>query len=141
MARLTGPAGQFEAEVRPTGHRRLRARFAGRGDLRASSSRVSLLRVRAVVGLVRPATRGSAGRPVRIRGKVAPLRRRVYLVLDRRRATGWRRVGVGLVRARRGRFAAAFVPAVRGLYRFTVVAKAGVGSDRGASRPQRVLVR
>jgi hypothetical protein len=90
---------------------------------------------------VRPPTRGLAGRRLGIRGTVAPNRRRVYLVVDRRGARGWRRALVGLVRARRGRFATSFAPLGRGLYRFTVVAKAGVASDRGQSRPQRVLVR
>jgi hypothetical protein len=137
----TGPAGEFQAEVRPTSHRRLRARFAGRGDLRGSSSRAALLRLRAAVALTRRPTRGSPGRRVPVRGTVNPSRRRAYLVLELRRGTGWRRLGVTVLRVRRGRFSWYFLPAGRGLYRFRVVAKAGRGSDRGQSRLQQVLVR
>jgi hypothetical protein len=137
----TGPAGEFQAALRSTAHRRLRARFPGRGDLRPSSSRAALLRVQAVVALRRPPSRGRRLRRVPVRGSVTPSRGRVYLVLELRRGAGWRRLGVTVVRVRRGRFSAWFVPASRGLYRFRVVAKAGRSSDRGESGPRLVQVR
>jgi hypothetical protein len=137
----TGSAGEFRASLRSTTHRRLRARFPGRGDLRASNSRSALLRIRALVALRRPPTRGLRFRRVTVGGSVIPSRRRVYLVLELRRGAGWRRLGVTVWRARRGRFSAWFVPASRGLYRFRIVAKAGRSSDRGESGPRLVRVR
>jgi hypothetical protein len=137
----TGPAGEFRATLRSTAHRRLRARFPGRGDLRPSSSRAASLRIQALVALRRPPTRGRRFRRVAVGGSVIPSRRRVYLVLELRSGAGWRRLGVTVVRARRGRFSARFVPASRGLYRFRVVAKAGRSSDRGDSGPRVVRVR
>jgi N-acetylmuramoyl-L-alanine amidase len=137
----TGPSGTFQAALRTTGHRRMRARFPGRGDLRPSSSRAAVLRVRAAVALRRPPARGRRFQRIPVRGTVAPLRRRVFLVLELRRGAAWRRLGVTTLRVRGGRFGGFFVPASRGLYRFRVVATAGRSSDRGQSPPQLVLVR
>jgi hypothetical protein len=137
----TGSAGEFQAELHPTANRRVRVRFAGRGDLRATTTRPSLLRVSPLVRLRRPPSRGRPLRLVPVRGTVAPTRRRVYLVLDLRRGSGWRRLGVSVARVRAGRFSTFFVPAGRGLYRFRVVAKAGTLTDRGQSPPRLVRVR
>jgi hypothetical protein len=138
----TGSTGSFQAALRTTGHRRLRARFPGRGDLRPSSSRAALLRVQALVALRRTPARAQRGQRIPVRGSVAPSsRRRVFLVRELRRAAGWRRLGVTILRVRAGRFNGFFVPSSRGLYRFRVVAKAGRASDRGASPAQLTLVR
>jgi len=137
----TGVAGEFRAELRSTANRRLRVRFAGRGDLRAATSRPALLRVSPLITLRRPPSRGWRGRPVPVRGTVRPSRRRVYLVLELRRGAGWRRLGVRVARVRSGRFRTYFVPGGRGVYRFRVVAKAGSITDRGASTPRLVRVR
>jgi hypothetical protein len=136
----TGGAGEFRAELRPTANRRVRVRFLGRGDLRASGSRPSLLRVSPLITLRRPPSRGRLFRPVPVRGSVVPSRRRVYLVLELRRGRGWRRLGVRTARVRAGRFSTFFVPASRGLYRFRVVAKAGTITDRGQTSRRVVRV-
>jgi hypothetical protein len=137
----TGGAGEFQAELRPTANRRMRVRFAGRGDLRAATSRPALLRVSPLVTLRRPPSRGRRFGRVPVRGAVAPARRRVHLVLEIRRGSGWRRLGVSVARVRAGRFSTFFVPAARGLYRFRVVAKAGSLTGRGQSLPRLVRVR
>jgi hypothetical protein len=136
----TGAAGEFQADLRPTANRRVRARFGGRGDLRAAGSRAALLRVSPLITLRRPPSRGRPLRRVAVRGTIAPTRRRVYLVLELRRGTGWRRLGVTVVRVRAGRFSTFFVPAGRGLYRFRLVARAGTLTDRGQTPPRQVRV-
>jgi hypothetical protein len=137
----TGATGEFQGDLRATANRRLRVRFAGRGDLRAAASRAALLRVSPLIALRRPPGRGRRLRPVPVRGTVKPSRRRVYLVLELRRGTAWRRVGTRVTRVRAGRFSTYFTPAGRGVYRFRIVAKAGRVTGRGATPPRIVRVR
>jgi hypothetical protein len=137
---VTAPDGGFSTSLRPRITRFLRARFPGRADLLPSASPRRLLAVRPIVRLTRPPTRGVRGRRVRIRGTVAPAKRRLFLVLQQRRAGRFRTVGVKAVRVRRGRFSTSFIPAGNGAYRFHLVARADAVTVRARSTRQLVAI-
>ena len=67
-------------------------------------------------------------------GTVAPRKRFVHLVLQQRIDGRYRRVGVRRVRARRGRFSSSFVPAFAARYRYFVVVKPDLDTDRAVSQ-------
>ena len=136
----TGPTGTFEAALKPKAKSRIRARFQGRSGLRASSSRSSTLRVRALVTLTRAPLTGVAGVRVRVRGKVSPAKRLVWMIVRRQRGGVWQLRGEKILRVRRGRFAGSFRPARAGSYRVYVVARADKVTDRGRSRAHGVTV-
>ena len=57
-------------------------------------------------------------------------------MLEQRIRGSWKRVGVRAVRARKGSFKGSFVPAYRARYRYSVVARPDLDTDRGASEPR-----
>jgi hypothetical protein len=134
----TDPEGSFTTPLKPRKRMYVRARFASGPELRGSRSPQLLLRLRPQLTLSRPATRGRRGVKVPVGGRVAPRKRTVYIVLEQRIRGAWKRVGVRAVRARQGRFSGFFVPGFRARYRYTVVARADLDTDRGASQ-ERVL--
>jgi hypothetical protein len=77
---------------------------------------------------------------VRVSGTVTPRKRRVHLVLQQRKGTRWKRVGVSAWRVRKGRFRVSFVPASTGRYRYYLVAKGDHKTDRGSSKATVVRV-
>jgi N-acetylmuramoyl-L-alanine amidase len=135
----TGADGAFSTELKPRLRMYVRVRYAGRSGLRSSTSPRLLLRVQPLVTLDRPARRGAVGTEVPLTGSVAPRKRTMVLVVQRRVGGRYRKAGARTVRARRGRFATSFVPARSGVYRYYVVAKADLDTDRGAS--ERVTLR
>ena len=137
----TAADGTFATAVKPRVNVEVRVRFPGGAGLRASSARAASVRVRPLLTVTyrpRHATRGV--RRV-IKGKVAPRKRFVHLVLQQYRRGRYRRVGVSAWRTRRGRFRVSFVPASTGRYRYYLVAKADRSNDRGSSEATRVRVR
>jgi hypothetical protein len=134
-APVTRSDGSFEAALRPKVTRAVRARFAGAGDLRASIAPTETLTVRPAVRFGAIPSRGRRGRTVSFSGRVTP-RMRVYQVLRVKRGSRYRRVGVKALRPNaRGLFRGSFVPAGRGIYRVSVVAKATALRGRGTSGP------
>jgi len=90
--------------------------------------------VRPVVTLRRPPRRGAARARVKLRGTVKPRKARVYQVLQLKRRSRYRNVGVKALRTRRGgAFDGSFVPASAGVYRFYVATKSDESHARGAS--------
>jgi hypothetical protein len=131
---LTAPDGSFAAKLEPRRTRPVRVRFAGAADLRSSVTPTMTLAVRPLVSLRRPPRHGTAGSKVRLRGKVAPRKPRVYQVLQLWRRGHFRTVGVKSLRTtRKGNFNGSFIPAGSGRYRFYVVAKADDLTTRGAT--------
>jgi hypothetical protein len=129
----TAPDGTFAGELRPRKRMYVRLRYPGQAQLAGATSVRLLLRLRPVVTLRRPASRGRRGVRVAVQGSVGPRKGRVHLVLQQRIHGRFRTVGVRVVRTRRGRFAASFVPAFRSLYRYAVVAKSDDDTDRGST--------
>ena len=129
----TDATGGFTTELKPRRRAYVRVRFAGNATLRGGSSARLLLRVRPLVGLDLAPTAGVRGVRVRVAGNVVPRKRVVHLVLQQRTRGRYRRVAVKPVRARRGRFAASFVPAFAASYRYFVVVKADLDTDRAVS--------
>jgi hypothetical protein len=131
---VTGADGSFAAPIKPKLTRRLRARFAGAGDLRSSVTPTLTLAVRPVVALRRPPRRGAARARVKLRGTVKPRKARVYQVLQLKRRGRFRNVGVKVLRTtRRGAFDGFFVPAAAGAYRVYVATKADESHARAAT--------
>ena len=131
---VTGADGTFAAPIKPKLTRKLRARFAGAGELRSSVTPTLTLAVRPVVTLRRPPRRGSARARVTLRGSVKPRKARVYQVLQLKRGGRFRNVGVKALRTTRsGTFDGFFVPAGAGAYRFYVATKADADHARAAT--------
>jgi N-acetylmuramoyl-L-alanine amidase len=129
----TRPDGSFATELRPRLRMYVRLRFRGHRDLRGSGSSPLLLRVHPVITIDRSPTEATAGRAVRLTGAVAPRKRVLRLVLQQRVGERWRKVGTRPVLGRRGRFTTSFVPTTPGRYRFYVVARADLDTDRASS--------
>jgi hypothetical protein len=129
----TGADGTFLTDLKTAKRMYVRVRYPGGADLRASSSRRLLLRLRPVVSFVKPRKRWRAGRRLVLKGRVAPRKRIVNVVLQQRIAGRWRKVGARAVRARRGRFRTSFVPAFHARYRYYAAVKADLDTDRGAT--------
>jgi hypothetical protein len=137
----TAADGTFATALRPRANVKVRVRFPGGAGLRASTARAASLRVRPLLSITyRPRFARRGMRRV-IKGKMAPRKRLVYLVLQQYRRGRYRRVGVSAWRTRRGRFRVSFVPASTGRYRYYLVAKADRSNDRGSSKATRVRVR
>jgi hypothetical protein len=130
---VTDAGGTFAGDLKPRRRTYVRVRWPGRADLRGSSSARLLVRLRPVITLDESLTRGSRGVPVPVSGTVGPHKRVVYLVLQQRIRGRFRTVGARAVRTRRGRFSSSFVPQFSAAYRFYVVARADLDTDRGAS--------
>jgi N-acetylmuramoyl-L-alanine amidase len=129
----TGPDGSFATELRPRLRMYVRLLYPGRPDLTGAGSAQLLLRLRPLITIAPPPTRATMGRRLAVRGRVAPGKRVVHLVLQQQIRGRWRRVGVSAARVRRGRFSASFVPGFVARYRFYVVAKSDLDTDRGRS--------
>jgi N-acetylmuramoyl-L-alanine amidase-like protein len=135
----TGADGHFNARLVMKVSRVVRTRFPGDSALPPAASPRTKVAVRPLFVLRAPPLRGRAGRRLRVRGRVRPAKRRIYLVLKERVRGRFRTVGVKPVRPRRGRFSTWIEPAGRGLYRFHLVARADRSNALGRSR--RYLVR
>ena len=131
---ITGADGSFAAPIKPKLTRKLRARFAGAGELRSSVTPTLTLAVRPIVKLRRQPRRGAARSRVRLRGTVKPRKARVYQVLQLKRRGRFRNVGVKALRTKRGgAFSGSFVPAGAGAYRFYVATKRDESHARAAT--------
>ncbi len=138
---ITAADGTFAGELRPRKRMYVRLRYPGHAEVRGAYSSRLLLRLRPVIALRRPASRGSAGARVRVQGSVGPRKPRLHLMLQQRVRGHFRTVGVKAVRARKGRFATSFVPAFRATYRYAVVAKSDDDTDRGSTGWRTLRVR
>jgi hypothetical protein len=138
---ITGADGAFASELRPRLRMYVRTRYRGRTGLRRSGSSRLLLHLRPVISITSAPTRGRVGVPVAVRGRVAPRKRFVYLVAQRRTEGAWRRVRVRAVRVRRGRFRASFVPRDPGRHRFSLVSRFDLDTDRSRLGPYVLRVR
>ena len=136
----TAPDGSFATELRPRLRMYVRTRFRGHGELRGSGSSRLLLGLRPLITIDRPPTRATADRPVPITGRVAPRKRVLRLVLQQLVRGSWRKVGSRTVLARRGLFGTSLVPRSTGRFRFYVVAKSDLDTDRGGSKPAELTV-
>jgi hypothetical protein len=134
----TAADGTFAGELHPRKRMYVRLRYSATGTV--ISPRL-LLRLRPVVTLRRPASRGRRGVRVPVQGGVGPRKGWVHLVLQQRIRGRFRTVGARAVRARRGRFASSFVPAFRAVYRYAVVVKSDDDTDRGSTGWRTLRVR
>ena len=134
-------SGAFAATIAPKRTRLLRARFAGSPQLRPGTSPRFTVKVRPVVTLSGVPTRSRAGTGTAFRGRVTPVKRYVWQVLQVRKRGRFRTVGAKRLRVKRnGTFRGRFVPASSATYRFYVVAKPDRTTVRGASRAYRLGV-
>ena len=126
----TAPDGTFATELKPRLRMYVRTRFPGRSGLQRSGSSRLLLHLRPVISVTSAPSRAQVGVRLPISGRVAPRKRFVHLVVQRRSEGRWRRVIVRAVRVRRGAFKTSFVPGERGRQRFSLVARADEDTDR-----------
>jgi len=130
----TDTTGAFASRVALKRSSNLRAHFPGQGDLREANSKVAPVAVRPRLTVTRRARRAKARTRVAVRGKAVPRRATVYQVLQERRGTGWKVVGVKALRTtRKGGFGGFFVPARKGSYRFYVATRKDSLFARGVS--------
>ncbi|MEA2419695.1 MAG: hypothetical protein QOE60_1901, partial [Thermoleophilaceae bacterium] len=113
----TAPDGTFAGELRPRKRMYVRLRYPGQTGMPGATSARLLLRLRPVIALRRPASRGRRGVRVPVSGSVGPRKRFVHVLLQQRVRGRYRTVGTRAVRTRAGRFSTSFVPAFRALYR------------------------
>jgi hypothetical protein len=140
-AATANPNGDFTATIAPKRTRALRARFAGTPQLRTGTSPRFTVKVQPVVTLSRLPARGRAGAATSFRGRVTPVKRYVWQVLQQRKRGRFRTVGAKRLRVKRnGTFTGRFVPSRSATYRFYVVAKLDRITVRGASRAYRLGV-
>jgi hypothetical protein len=114
-------SGAFQTRVRLAYNRTLRALFPGEpGAGSAGSGQVAVgVRAQVTAALVQPATtRPAPGVRVSVRGAVAPRKRSLLLLAERRSRGTYRRVVRRAVAARRGRVTTGFRFARTGHYRF-----------------------
>jgi N-acetylmuramoyl-L-alanine amidase len=129
----TASDGSFTGVLSPRKRMYVRFRFPGSVTVPGSVSSRLLLRLRPVIELRHPASRGRRGHRVSVSGSVGPRKRVVWVVLQQRIHGRFRQVGAKAVRTRSGRFATSFVPAFRATYRYAVVAKSDDDTDRGTT--------
>jgi hypothetical protein len=137
----TGADGGFATELKPAKRMYVRVRYPGSADVRGASSPRLLLRVRPVLTFTRPPSSATRGRPVTVRGTVAPRKRIVDVVFQQRVGGRWRIVARRAARTWRGRFSTSFAPGFRAMYRYYAVARSDLDTDRGASHPVSLRVR
>lgn len=113
--------GSFEGTVSATERRILRARFPGDGTLLPSTSRQSLVKVRARLTVKRSTGKAQTGQTPVISGGVAPPKSKLVLVVQRREGKASRTVARVPMRAKKGRYRKGFRVRIPGLYRFYVV--------------------
>ena len=129
----TASDGTFVGTLRPRKRMYVRFRFPGLITVPGATSSRLLLRLRPVIKLRRPASRGRRGVRVPVAGSVGPRKRWVWVVLQQRIHGRFRTVGARAVRTRAGRFSSSFVPGFRASYRYAVVAKSDADTDRGST--------
>jgi hypothetical protein len=129
----TASDGTFVGTLLPRKRMYVRFRFPGSVTVPGSVSTRLLLRLRPVLKLHRPASRGRRGVRVAVAGSVGPRKRYVWVVLQQRIHGRYRQVGAKAVRTRAGRFSSSFVPGFRATYRYAVVAKSDADTDRGST--------
>jgi hypothetical protein len=138
---VTGPDGAFASDLKPAKRMYVRVRFPGTADVRGASSPRLLLRLRPFVAFTRPPSKGTRGRRLSVKGRVAPRKRTVNVVFQQSVRGRWRTVGRRAVRTSRGRFATSFVPAFRASYRYYAAVKSDLDTDRGATKRMSLRVR
>jgi hypothetical protein len=136
----TGSDGTFAGTIRPRKRMYVRFRFPGLVTVPGATSSRLLLRLRPVITLSRPASRGRRAARVRVAGRVGPRKRWVWVVLQQRIHGRFRTVGSRAVRTRAGRFSSSFVPAFRAGYRYAVVVRSDADTDRGSTGWRSLLV-
>ena len=129
----TASDGSFIGSLKPRKRMYVRFRFPGLITVPGATSSRLLLRLRPVIKLRRPASRGRRGVRVPVAGRVGPRKRWVWVVLQQRKHGHFRTVGAKAVRTRAGRFSTSFVPGFRASYRYAVVAKSDTDTDRGST--------
>jgi hypothetical protein len=129
----TGSDGSFVGSLRPRKRMYVRFRFPGLVTVPSATSSRLLLRLRPVIKLRRPLSRGRRGIRVPVAGSVGPRKRWVWVVLQQRVRGRFRAVGARAVRTRSGRFSSSFVPAFRASYRYAVVVRSDADTDRGST--------
>jgi N-acetylmuramoyl-L-alanine amidase len=137
---LTGPDGAFFTDLKPARRMYVRVRYGGRSGLRRSTSPRLLLQLRPLITLKEPPSLGARREPVQLRGTVGPRKRLLTLVVQKLVSGRYRKELARTVRARRGRFATSFTPRRAGVYRYYVVARPDLDTDRGASARQVIRV-
>jgi hypothetical protein len=135
VKRVTTDAnGAFATELKPRRRSYLRVRWRGNATLRGASSARLLVHVSPLVSIDAPLATGKRGERLVVNGTVAPRKLFVHLVLQQRIDGRYRRVGVRRLLARRGRFSGSFVPAFAARYRYFVVVKSDLNTDRAVSQ-------
>ena len=129
----TASDGTFVGTLTPRKRMYVRFRFPGLTTVPGATSSRLLLRLRPVIKLRSPASRGRRGVRVPVRGSVGPRKRVVWVVLQQRIRGRFHQVGAKAVRTRAGRFSTSFVPGFRAAYRYAVVARSDVDTDRGST--------
>jgi hypothetical protein len=129
----TAANGAYSISVKVRRNRTVRARFAGNSRLAGATSGTRRLLVRARIAVADPPPAATRARPVTLRGTVAPGKRRLMLVVQRRSGTRFQTVLRKPVSTRRGRFATGFTPGRRGLYRYYLWAAADTATVRSRS--------
>jgi hypothetical protein len=129
----TASDGSFAGSLKPRKRMYVRFRFPGLITVPGATSSRLLLRLRPVIKLRRPASRGRRGVRVRVAGTVGPRKRWVWVVLQQRIHGRFRTVGARAVHTRSGRFSSSFVPAFRAGYRYAVVVRSDADTDRGST--------
>ena len=137
---ITAADGAFATELKPRLRMYVRTRYRGRSGLRGSGSTRLLLRLRPVISVTSAPSRARVDVPVAVSGRIAPRKRLVWLRVQRRAGGVWGRTRVRAVRVRRGAFRASFVPAERGLHRFSLVSRFDRDTDRTRLGPFEVRV-
>ena len=142
LASATADAtGAFSATIAVKRTRLLRARFTGSPQLRPGTSPRFSVKIKPVVTLTGVPTRSRAGSGTGFRGRVTPVKRYVWQVLQVRKRGRFRKAGIKRLRVKKnGSFRGRFVPARSATYRFYVVAKPDRLTVRGASRTFRLGV-
>ena len=129
----TAADGGYSISVKVSRNRVVRARFDGNSSLAGATSGTRRLLVRARIGVTDPPAAATHARPVTLSGAVAPAKRRLVLVVQRRSGTRFQTVLRKVVRARRGRFATGFTPGRRALYRYYLSAAQDAATVRSRS--------
>ena len=127
--------GKYETVVRPRGPRFVRVRFGGGGGLAGSLSSRTTLKVRAAVKLRGLPEQLAVGQLVSVRGSVAPRKRRVFAVLQKRKGEGFKTTSTrALTPDRRGRFRLRFRPGSTGDMRVYFIVRADRTTVRTTTR-------
>ena len=133
--------GNYETVVRPRGPRFVRVRFGGGSGLAGSISSRTTLKVKAAVKLSALPEEVQPGELVSVRGSVAPRKRRVFAVLQKRNGEGFKTTSTrALITDRRGRFRLRFRPQSAGEMRVYLVVRADRTTVRTTTRRRLIAV-